>query len=298
MEYLKINYEEVSALRGLPHMQQLLYLCGIKPFVDYRTGVVGVKRKISYQSLSEVLYIEPHSGIQSGSPSKSQLRRALKGLERAGVIKIQSDDYSLIFNCLLLSSGQSVPNKPVIKPSREAVQGITSEVDLKSTTYKSIEAKPVITKPGQPVIPLCSNNNYLFLLSKQCEEFWKLYPLKKSKQKTWEQFQSMQPTDEQVTCILVALEKQVTAHNHLTAQGQWVPGWKFPPNWLAQHCWEDEINTDTLQESKHANDQKRHTATQPVDSFWDSCKGGAEFIGSDNSNIVNIGGFRKTEKSH
>ena len=39
MEYLKINYEEVSALRGLPHMQQLLYICGIKPFVDYRTGI-------------------------------------------------------------------------------------------------------------------------------------------------------------------------------------------------------------------------------------------------------------------
>ena len=136
MEYLKINYEEVSALRGLPHMQQLLYLCGIKPFVDYRTGVVGVKRKISYQSLSEVLYIEPHSGIQSGSPSKAQLRRALKGLERAGVITIQSDDYSLIFHCLFVSSGQSVSNKPVIKPSQEAVQGITSEVDLKSTTYK------------------------------------------------------------------------------------------------------------------------------------------------------------------
>ena len=297
MEYLKINYEEVSALRGLPHMQQLLYLCGIKPFVDYRTGVVGVKRKISYQSLSEVLYIEPHSGIQSGSPSKAQLRRALKGLERAGVITIQSDDYSLIFHCLFVSSGQSVSNKPVIKPSQEAVQGITSEVDLKSTTYKNHEAKPVIIKPGQPIIPLGSNNNYLFLLSKQFEKFWKLYPLKKSKQKTWEQFQSMQPTNELVSCILVALEKQVTAHKQLLDQGQWVPGWKFPPNWLAQHCWEDEVNTDTLQESNHANDQKRNTATQPVDPFWDSCKGGAEFIGSDN-NIVNIGGFRKAEKPY
>ena len=108
MEYLKINYEEVSALRGLPHMQQLLYLCGIKPFVDYRTGIIGIKRKISYQSLSEVLYVEPHSGIQSGSPSKSQLRRALKGLERAGVINIQSDDYSLILQCLFVSTGHSV----------------------------------------------------------------------------------------------------------------------------------------------------------------------------------------------
>ena len=297
MEYLKINYEEVSALRGLPHMQQLLYLCGIKPFVDYRTGVVGVKRKISYQSLSEVLYIEPHSGIQSGSPSKAQLRRALKGLERAGVIKIQSDDYLLIFHCLFVTMGQSVSNKPVIKASQETVQGITSEVELKSISYHDNVAKPIITKLLKPVIPLGSNNNYFFLLSKSFEKFWNLYPLKKSKQKTWEQFQSMQPTDDLVTCILVALEKQVTAHNQLTAQGLWVPGWKFPGNWLAQQCWEDEIHTDIPQENNHANNQKCHTATQPIDPFWDSCKGGAEYIGTD-SNIVNLSGFRKAEKPH
>ena len=297
MEYLKINYEEVSALRGLPHMQQLLYIFGIKPFVDYRSGVVGIKRKISYQSLSEVLYIEPHSGIQSGSPSKAQLRRALKSLERAGLITIQSDDFSLILHCLYVSSGQSVSNKPVIKPSQETVQGISSEVDLKSTTYKNLEAKPIIAKLAEPVIPLGSNNNYLFLLSQQFEKFWNIYPLKKSKQKTWEQFQSMQPTDALVKCILVALEKQVTTYNTLSAKGQWLPGWKFPANWLAQHCWEDEINMDALQESTHANDQKRNTATQPVDLFWDSCKGGADFINSD-SNIVNIGGFRKAETTY
>lgn len=90
MEFMIINHQELSALRGLPWLQQLIYLQGIKPFVDYKTGVAGIRRGISYQSLSEALYIEPHSGIQSGSPSKDQLRRALKGLEKAGVIVIQS----------------------------------------------------------------------------------------------------------------------------------------------------------------------------------------------------------------
>ncbi len=59
MKYLKINHEELSALSGLPHLQQLLYLRGIKPFGDYRTGVVGLIRGISYQSLAEELYVEP-----------------------------------------------------------------------------------------------------------------------------------------------------------------------------------------------------------------------------------------------
>lgn len=60
MKYMKVTDEELSALRGLPHLQQLLYLTGIKPYVDYRTGIVGISRGISYQSLAEELYIEPH----------------------------------------------------------------------------------------------------------------------------------------------------------------------------------------------------------------------------------------------
>jgi len=53
--------------------------------VDYKTGLVGIRRGVSYQSLKEALYIEPHPGIQSGSPGKDQLRRALNGLEKAGL---------------------------------------------------------------------------------------------------------------------------------------------------------------------------------------------------------------------
>ncbi len=298
MDYLKINHEEVSALRGLPHLQQLLYLCGIKPHMDYRTGLVGVKRGISYQSLSEVLYIEPHSGIQSGSPSKAQLRRALKGLERAGIIKIQSEDYSLVVHCLFATTTQSATNKPVIKPSDEAVQENPEKNDLKSMDHKDSDTQAVTNPSIEPGIPLSSNNNFIFL-SQKFKKFWQLYPLKKSKQKSWEQFQSLQPTDELMACIFTALEKQITAHNLQLTQCQWVPGWKFPANWLAQHCWEDEINTVITLESNHANHQKRNTATQSVDPFWDSCKAGSEYVTPNRaSNITNISGYRKSEETH
>ena len=47
MGYMKVINEELSALRGLPYIQQLLYLTGIKPYVDYQTGIVGIVRGIS-----------------------------------------------------------------------------------------------------------------------------------------------------------------------------------------------------------------------------------------------------------
>ena len=102
MSYIIINHCERSALSGLPYLQQLIYIHGLKPYVDYQTEMIGIKRKVSYQSISEALYIEPHQGyVQSGSPSKDQIRRSLKALERAGLIEIQSLDKQLIFKCLL-----------------------------------------------------------------------------------------------------------------------------------------------------------------------------------------------------
>ncbi len=62
-----MNSEELAVLAGLPHIQQLTYLRGIRPYMDVKTGLVGVKRGISYQSISEQLYVEPHQGIKSQS---------------------------------------------------------------------------------------------------------------------------------------------------------------------------------------------------------------------------------------
>jgi hypothetical protein len=42
MNSVIINLDELSALNGLPHLQQLLYLRGIRPYVDYQTGIVGL----------------------------------------------------------------------------------------------------------------------------------------------------------------------------------------------------------------------------------------------------------------
>ena len=297
MEYLKINYEELSALSGLSHLQQLLYLRGIKPFIDYRTGIVGVMRGISYQSLSEELYVEPHQGIKSGSPSKDQIRRAIKGLEKAGILRIQSLEWKLVFQCLLVTLQVSSLNKPAAKQNEDLAIGNHQKSSLESRLGDDSSIKPTTTENDKAAIPQGSNNNYFIFLHQKFEKFWELYPLKKSKQKTWEQFQALQPTEELIPHIFTALEKQILAYNQQLTQCHWVPGWKFPANWLAQHCWEDEINTDTTQDNNHANHQKRNTASQSVDPFWDSCKSGADYSVS-NSKIIDITEYRGTENAN
>lgn len=299
-----INDNELSALNGLPYIQQLLYLRGIKPYMDYRTGITGLTRGISYQSLGEALYIEPHSGIKSGSPSKDQIRRAINGLEKAGLIQIQSLEWKLVFQCVLATSDISNQNKPAIKQHGKPTSNTPAENSVNTRDSEDFESEPTTAKTTQPAIPPNTNNYFIFLY-KKFEQFWDRYPLKRSKEKAWKEFQSLQPTEGLMNSILIALDKQVEAHSHQLALGQWTPEWKFPTNWLAQHCWEDEINISATKENIHASHQKRYTTERSVDPFWDSCKDGAEYDMSDsnlindndthsNSNIVNFNGYRKT----
>lgn len=51
-----INDDELGAICGLSHIQQLSYLRGIRPYMDVKTGLAGIKRRISYQSIAESRY--------------------------------------------------------------------------------------------------------------------------------------------------------------------------------------------------------------------------------------------------
>jgi hypothetical protein len=116
----KFNDNEFSALDGLPYLQQLVYMKGIRRYMNYRTGITGQPpRGISYKSLSEETYIEPHSGYAGGSPSKPALQRALKGLEKAGLIKPLPAKKQLIFVCLLASQDNFVQNQADTKSIQE-----------------------------------------------------------------------------------------------------------------------------------------------------------------------------------
>lgn len=111
----KINHQERQALKGLPHLPRLIYLEALRPYMDYQTGIVGLQRGISHQSIAEELYIEPHPGYQSGSPSKDQIRRALKSLEKSGIIQLKSMNKKLILFCCLAEQDNFAQNKAATK---------------------------------------------------------------------------------------------------------------------------------------------------------------------------------------
>lgn len=272
---MTITLDELSALNGLPHMQQLCYLRGIRPYVDYQTGIVGIKRGVSYQSLTEALYVEPHQGIASGSPSKDQVRRAVKGLERAGLLRIESLEKRLVVRCILVSRGYSSQNKAATKPPREAASLKVTESLTETVLNRHEVCQPAIAHSAKATIPL-KDSLYIYF-SQNFEHFWAQYPLKRSKQKAWEQYQLVDPAGNTLSRITNALQEQIQFHGIQRARGVWVAPWKYPANWLAQRCWEDEMDIGALQEGNHAINQTNHVERRTRDNLWESCKAGGEF---------------------
>ncbi len=276
MSFLFINTQELSALMGLPHIQQSAYLLGIRPYMDRKTFIVGIKRRISYQSLSEALYIEPHQGFKSsGSPSRPQLRRVISGLERAGIVAIQSSDKNLILKCLLANADNSIQNKPVTNPAPQPDTNQSSKKDYKSTNYSNKTQKPDIGQTAKPGTPHNSEDLYVCVYT-QFEKFWEIYPNKIGKQGAFEEFKKLQPSDALLTEIRIAINKQTNATDLLQSQGHWIPKWKFPANWLMQHCWKDEILMPQSMETKHEANTRHYAEKPSIDSFWDACKAGAK----------------------
>ena len=267
-----INTEELAALCGLPHIQQLAYLRGIRPYMDNKTGLVGVKRKISHQSIAEQLYIEPHPGIKSQSFSRDQVRRAITGLARAGVIALHSEGKQLILKCQLVPSTYSVQNKAAINPPQKATLNPQVNMHINTGLLEVAAGKTDTAELQKAATPL-REDNYIYLLS-QFEKFWSLYPEKKSKQKAQLAFEQLNPDPTLFQQLIQALHHQITHAEAMKVRGDWIPPWKYPANWLLQRSWEDELSTDVLQETKHAeptkNTRKRNTTTDmfcpPVES--------------------------------
>lgn len=261
-----LNTEELALLYGLPHIQQLLYLRGIRPYMDVKTGLVGIKRRISYQSISEQLYVQPHQGIKSQSFSRDQLRRAVSGLARAGVITVQSEGMQLILKCELATRDYSVSNKAAINPPHKSTTN-QHEKSLVGTEFLGAEySKADIAESPKAAIPL-KDNNYIYLLS-QFEKFWSAYPEKKSRTEAWQTFQLLNPDDGLFSKIMSALNVQIQHHQQKQVQGVWVPPWKYPANWLSKKAWEDEVTMKKKQEIQDAACRQNTRNESGRDPFW------------------------------
>lgn len=285
-----INGEELEALYGLPHAQQLAYLRGIRPYMDVKTGIVGIKRRVSLQSIAEQLYIEPHQGVKGEKYSRAQVRRALSALERVGLISLQSEELQLILKCNLATLGYFAQNKVVTNPSQKAVTFCSDQPIENKGFYNDSSEKPVTADLSKAVTPLIKEDNYIYLLQR-FDQFWRMYPEKKSRERAFELFQQINPDEHLLQTMLQALDQQIKAHKAKEAHGEWTPAWKFPANWLSQKCWEDEVQVELKQEKR--NEKRRgNTDNETIDPFWSPEAGSTEGE-YEQSNVINLQCYRQ-----
>jgi len=291
----KINQREQDALKGLPYLPRLVYLEALRPYMDYATGIVGIKRGISYQSLREELYIEPHPGYtNSGSPSKQQIRRAIDTLVRAGLLCVQSEGKKLILKCELASSDYSAQNKPGTNPTHQADTKPARENNNKTNNYKSRDQQADIANEAQPGTPPVSDINYIFVCD-AFKKFWQLYPIKQSKPNALDAFKALSPSEELFHEIMSALEAQIIYRKKAIEHSVWMPQWKLAANWIKQRSWEDEQPQEIFLSGETSN-ANNHKQSRTKDILWESCKDA--FLSEDDDDdeqhntIININAYR------
>ncbi|AWN75264.1 hypothetical protein [Legionella anisa] len=292
---MSINHDELEAMSGLLHIQQLAYLRGIRPYMDVKTRITGIKRRISYQSISEQLYIEPHQGIKSQNFSRDQVRRAVYGLVRAGLIEVQSEGMQLILKCPLASTDYSVQNKAAINPPQKAATKPHEELIENSGFSEDETIKADIANTQKAAIPLIKDN-YIYLLQR-FDHFWLMYPEKKSRERAFEIFQNINPDEHLLQTMLQALDSQIKSRKTKEAHGEWVPAWKFPANWLSQKCWEDDIRIELKPEKRNEN-RRTNNATTAHDPFWNPETGNSTSAGEDayqQANVVSMQRYRQAD---
>ncbi|KTC73823.1 protein LvrA [Legionella birminghamensis] len=228
MDFLFVTTYELDALREIPLMQRVVYLMGIRPYMDRKTFMVGIKRKISYQSLRETLYVAPIKGVKTGCPSHQQMKRVIKSLARQGIIEIRSTTKNLIVKCLLANPHEPIElknkSRPEANPSTQAEQ----KQSLPSDNLKSIKPRQSSSSKSDFRTQPGSNIKELY---QRFEQFWQLYPLPSYKSEAWKQFQQIDPDDRLFAQIIDGLQEQLTTVNRSGTH------WPYPASWLGQKSW-------------------------------------------------------------
>jgi hypothetical protein len=277
------NEEEDEAMQGLPLEAQLLYLRGLRQHMDYDTGMVGgSQRRISWRSLREVLYVEPHKGINGGMPDRAKARRVIQWLEKAGLAERLEDSEHLLFRLPKASLGSSVQKKadpfpthfrppepdqetdPEADPSEVAAHGESAgkddpqpdpEADPKPTPEGAQKADPHPVS-GTPVQqPPCSppeGDGTKKRSGKRSsdkphplfETWYQNYPNKKAKQAAVKAFNKIDPDQDLVERMIQAIHDQQREEAWKHRAGEFVPEWPHPATWLNQRRWEDEVQTE------------------------------------------------------
>ena len=179
MTAYRINDAELQALAGEAADVVQLYLVALRPRMDFKTGVIGRRVRISYQALREWTERWGRPGVRYHAHDKSKLQRLLARLEHIGLLRRVTTNCDLVFACPLADADHCVqkkadtksiqpvaPQKPkqhkALRPSRTAARtpkadthpesGNTLTPPPTSSLHTPIMGIPTTACLGQPTV--------------------------------------------------------------------------------------------------------------------------------------------------
>lgn len=137
-----INSDEERALRELGSARAVvLYVLGLRPYMDYSTGMVGAARRVSYQMFSELLEEQRERGstFPTYKPTINQIRWLIDKLESGGLLRKlprQTKKSPMLFRLLLATTGLIRSNeeqqKKVAHEQHEEQQKKSTKTNIKN----------------------------------------------------------------------------------------------------------------------------------------------------------------------
>lgn len=154
---------EDELLQGLPAEAQLIYLRGLRRYMNYSTGIVGGReRRICWLMLCEILEVHAHQGVKASKPDKSKVRRLVGWLERAGLAKkIEDADSYLVFYLPIAKKDvyQDVDSSAQKKADIKPTQSRHSQKSSHNAGYGTGSDIPKTAKADTHLISHNSNTN-------------------------------------------------------------------------------------------------------------------------------------------
>jgi len=287
MPITAFNDAEDEALRRLPWRARIVYLQGIRRYMDYSTGWSGKRRVLSYQFFIELLDCGERTTAPDPKVSKDGLRAIFRMLERVGLVEWPrgtSQQRGVVFRCLLADTDQSAQNKDAPKTHpRRTQQDAPSKASNHAASGESSAPKAHPARAQQDAPPPVSGNPVKREANaspppcdepSRFDEFWDAWPAatgrKRDKHKArlaWKRHK----LDRMADMIIDDVRRRAIEDQ------QWLRGYApLPTTYINGHRWEDEFDapTDRSNKPQTAAEQRAAAAAEIWENFerhdWDA----------------------------
>ncbi|MCH5192255.1 MAG: phage replisome organizer N-terminal domain-containing protein [Oscillospiraceae bacterium] len=174
------------------------------------------------------------------------VRSAMKTFEKLGMIKIVDDAYT-IPNWNIHQSLDAYERKKEYDRNykREKRQSYDSRTTSRLTSdEKSFDKSYDVVVLEKEIEKEEIDKEKYKKESDDFDDFWDRYPKKKGKADARKAFDKLNPTDELLSLMLNALDRQRKSKEWQKDNGQFIP---YPATWLNGRRWEDEEHTEVYQ---------------------------------------------------